>query len=218
MNVVAVAFVPMAPLLFRHLSGAADPVTDLRDAAVAAVREACAGATEVVVLCPVGGREAPGEWHDPSRTLPLHGEPRSLAAQVGEHLLTLADVTLPATYVECTDGAVAGEQVASRLVSTERKVALIVLGEGAAARSQGAPGHIDERSYPYDDAVAAALAAGDGRSLAELATAPEAVELLVTGRHTWPTAVSLLPGAGAATLQHRSDPFGLTYFVATWAP
>lgn len=218
MNIVSAAFVPMAPLLFRHLSGAADPVAGLREASVAAVSRACVGATEVVVLCPVGGREAPGEWHDPSRTLPLHGEPRSLAAQVGEHLLALAGVALPATYVECTDGAVSGEQIPSRLLSAERQVALVVLGEGAAARSQGAPGHIDERSFPYDDALAAALAAGDVGALATLAGAPEAADLLVTGRHTWPVAAALVPRADGSRLEHRSDPFGLTYVVATWTP
>lgn len=213
-----IAFVPMTPLFFRHLSGASDPVAELRADAVDAVRSACKGADQVLVLCPVGGREAPGDWHDPSRVRAVHDGPRSLAEQVGEHLLELAGVAVPAAYLECTDGEV---DFAGRL-DPRTTSALIVLGDGAAARSQAAPGHIDDRSFPYDDAVAAALGAGDARALAELASRPEAAELLVTGRHTWPVAARLRHGVPtgegdrAAHLLHRSDPFGLTYFVARW--
>lgn len=212
MNVVSAAFVPMTPLLFRHLSGLDDPVAELRDSAVAAVADVCEAAAEVVVLCPVGGREAPGDWHDPSRTLPLHGAPRSLAAQVGELLLGLADIDIPTAYVECTEGA--GDL--RDLDVPGPATALLVLGDGAAARSQGAPGHIDDRSFGYDDAVARALAGGDAGALAELGTAPEATSLMVTGRHTWPVAAQLAPVVAQARLLHRSDPFGLTYVVATW--
>lgn len=233
-GVQSIAFVPMTPLLFRHLSGPADPVAELRGAAVDAVRQACQHAEQVLVLCPVGGREAPGDWHDPSRARPVHGGPRSLAEQVGEHLLELAGVEAPASYLECTEGAPGGKRAgdvsgegldvwrALRTASDASgctslgKAALLVLGDGAAARSQGAPGHIDDRSFPYDDAVASALEAGDATALAELAARPEAAELLVTGRHTWPVAVSLLPTVAQARLTHRSDPFGLTYVVATW--
>ncbi|GGO90215.1 hypothetical protein GCM10011584_21510 [Nocardioides phosphati] len=207
------AFVPMTPLLFRHLSGQSDPLAELRAEAVEAVRTACRGMEQVLVLCPVGGREAPGEWHDPSRARPVQGAPRSLAEQVGEHLLELAGVETPASYLECTDGEVDFAGLLDPRVTS----ALVVLGDGAAARSQAAPGHIDDRSFPYDDAVAAALAAGDATALAELAARPEAAELLVTGRHTWPVAARLRPRlTGPGGLVHCSDPFGLTYFVARW--
>lgn len=205
MNVTGVAFVPMTPLMFRHLSGAADPIAGLREAAVDAVRAACEGAEQVLVLCPVGGREAPGDWRDPSRSGPVYGEPRSLAAQVGEHLLALAG----------WDGPVC---LGPDDVEPDGAVALVVLGDGAAARGQGAPGHIDERSFAFDDAIAAAMATGDGASLAELASTPVAAELLCAGRLSWPAAVALLPSPERAELTHRSDPFGLTYLVAVWRP
>ena len=121
-----------------------------------AVRDATAGADEVVVLAPIGGREAPGDWRDPSHSGPVHGEPRSLAEQVGRHLLALADCTLPVTCVE-VPGLVAAPQDAN--------VALLVLGDGAAARRDGAPGYIDERSFAYDDHLAALLGDGDGTGL-----------------------------------------------------
>lgn len=224
-GVRAAAFVPMTPLFLRHLSGATDPLESLRDAAVEAIRDACSGTGQVLVLCPVGGREAPGDWHDPSRVRPLHGRPRSLAEQVGEHLLELAGVGGAASFASQTAGSdssyvgswgLAGSGDEPDELDTELPMALLVLGDGAAARAQAAPGHIDERSFAYDDAVAAALESGDAGALADLATRTEAAELLVTGRHTWPIATSLLPRPVRSRLVHRSDPFGLSYFVATW--
>lgn len=220
-DITGLAFVPMTPLLFRHLSGLADPVADLREAAVEAVRETCADAGQVLVLCPVGGREAPGDWHDPARSGPAHGGPRSLAEQVGEHLLALAGVTAPATFLECTDGMAGSDPLAGtssglQHAGGDRNLAVVVLGDGAAARSQGAPGHIDDRSFGFDDEIAVALAAGDAASLERLARSPEATGLMVTGRHTWPLAVRLAGAVDGGLLTHRSDPFGLTYLVARW--
>lgn len=206
MSVLAAAVCPMTPLLFRHLSGVADPLAELREAAVAAVREATADADEVVVLAPVGGREAPGDWRDPSHSGPAQGVPLSLAEQVGRHLLGLAECTLPATYVE-VPGVVA--------VPQDGRVALVVLGDGAAARRDGAPGYIDERSFAYDDHLAALLGAGDGRGLTELDDKLGA-ELLATGRLSFPVLGNLMPRA-RAELRWRGDPFGLTYFVALWS-
>lgn len=225
MNVVSAAFVPMTPLLFRHLSGQADPVAELRAAAVEAVRAVREGAEQILVLCPVAGREAPGDWRDPSRPGSVHGEPRSLAAQVGAHLLDLAGVAGAVTFAAQTSGggaayagsvADAGAGDEPDELAADLPTALLVLGDGAAARSQGAPGHIDDRSFAYDDAVAHALASGDAGALAALGKAAEAADLMVTGRHTWPAVTQLLPRPLEARLLHRSDPFGLTYFVATW--
>lgn len=211
-TIVGAAFVPMTPLLFRHLSGQADPVAELRAAAVAAVSDACEGAEQVLVLCPVGGREAPADWRDPTHSGEPHGEPRSLAAQVGAHLLDLAGVGGPVVFAAQTAGD--GDQHDER--AADLPTALLVLGDGAAARSQAAPGHIDDRSFAYDDALAHALSSGDAGALAALGKATEAADLMVTGRHTWPVAAELLPRPSEARLLHRSDPFGLTYVVAAW--
>lgn len=206
MSVVAAAFAPMTPLLLPHLSGAADPLAELREAAVAAVRDACAGADEVVVLCPVGGREAPGEWHDPARPGTRRGP---LAGQVGAHLLDLAGATLPRWYAD-----VPGTGVVDGTVARDGRVALLVLGDGAAARGQAAPGHIDDRSFGFDDHVAALVAAGDGMGLAGV-DLDLAAALMATGRLSWPVAGALVPTA-EAELRWRGDPFGVTYLVAVW--
>jgi hypothetical protein len=220
--VVSAAFVPMAPLLFRHLGGAADPLAGLRSAAVDAVRSAVADASAVVVLVPVAGREAPAAWWDPSGVVP-GGPP--LGSQVGAHLLDLAGCTLPASYVEVPardvtpqlrpfDTAEADPDVITAQLRGNDRTALVVLGDGAAARRDGAPGYIDERSFAYDDAVAAALAAGDGDALAAL-DADLGAELLATGRLTWPVAAAAFRPV-TAELCWRGDPFGLSYVVALW--
>jgi hypothetical protein len=221
-NVTGVAFVPMTPLMFRHLSGAADPLAELRDAAVQAVRDACEGAAQVVVLCPVGGREAPGDWRDPSHSGAVHGEPRSLAAQVGAHLLALAGGgpgTTSFAEVDDPDGfhVSTASTVEADGIEVELPLALVVLGDGAAARGQGAPGHIDDRSFAYDDRVAELLAAGDATGLAGL-DATLGAELMATGRLSWPAVATFVPKAAEAELRWRGDPFGLSYFVAVWRP
>ncbi|RYP82910.1 hypothetical protein EKO23_20565 [Nocardioides guangzhouensis] len=231
----AAAFCPMTPLLFRHLSGGADAAGDLRAAAVAAVHDATDGAEAVTVLVPVDGREAPAAWWDPSGRV-AGGRP--LGSQVGEHLLELAGCTLPATYVACpgpVESRLAGVEsrpadVESRLADVESRLAgaspireaqlnepgtaLLVLGDGAACRRDGAPGYIDDRSFAYDDAVAAALGSGDTGALAGLDEALGA-ELLATGRLTWPVAAAVLAPV-SAELRYRDDPYGLSWFVALW--
>jgi len=204
-NAVAAAFCPLTPLLFRHLSGVDDAVADLRTSAVSAVRDAVEGADSVVVLVPVGGREAPAAWFDPSGVLPGGA---ALGEQVGRHLLDLAGCTLPTSYVE-----VRARDVSPPLPGSDA-TALLVLGDGAAARRDGAPGYIDERSFAYDDRVADLLAKGDADGLREL-DGDLGAALLATGRLTWPVAASALQPA-AAELRWRGDPFGLSYFVALW--
>lgn len=216
------AFCPMSPLLFRHLSGKADGAAGLRSEAVGTVRDALAGATAVTVLVPVGGREAPERWWDPSRRI-AGGRP--LGTQVGEHLLELAGCTVPATYVECreVDGpqlqpndtsAPPGPVTTPQLQPFDSTTAVLVLGDGAACRREGAPGYIDDRSFAYDDTVAAALGSGDTAALAGLDRSLGA-ELLATGRLTWPVAAATVTPT-SAELRYRDDPYGLSWFVALW--
>jgi hypothetical protein len=224
MKVVSAAVCPMTPLVLRHLAGLHDPVAELRAAAVTAVRDALVGADQVLVLCPVGGREAPGDWRDPSHSGPAHGEPVSLAAQVAGELLDLADCSLPTAYADLPGGGLpdsglpdSGERDWEDLLDDpDGAVALLVMGDGAAARGQGAPGHIDDRSFPWDDHVAGLLEAGDGAGLAALDEELGAA-LLATCRWSYPVLGRLVPRADAQ-LRWRGDPFGLTYFVALWRP
>lgn len=204
MTPVRAAVVPMTPLLVRSESGLADPVADLRAAAVSAVRELAGGCDSLVALCPAGIVGAPDDYRWPS------GRPGSgpLSVQIAHHLLDLAAVPHEVAEVVARD--------ASNGVSKAQlgRAGLLVLGDGTARRGQAAPGFIDERSFAFDDLLAAALGSGDGSALAGL-DQQLAEELMVTGRQTFADLGRLIPTADG-DLRWRGDPFGMTYFVATW--
>lgn len=221
----AAVLCPHPPLLLRELGGAQDPVTDLREAAVSAVREVVRDARQVVVL---GGADDPGTFardHPPDvrrfgttggRT--PDGLPLSLG--VGSRLLHEAGwsgpVELLATTWHADDAVVDGlaEQLAARPDGT----VLLLLGDGSTRRGDGAPGFLDERAFPFDDALAAALGTGDGRALRDL-DAGLARELMVLGSTTLRVLGALAVRQGSmprAALTYRDDPFGVTYLVATW--
>ena len=65
-----------------------------------------------------------------------------------------------------------------------RRTALLVVGDGAATHTEKAPGYLDERAGPFDDAVAAALATADPAALAALDPAL-AADLWAAGRAPW---------------------------------
>jgi hypothetical protein len=92
------------------------------------------------------------------------------------------------------------------------------MGDGSARRGSTAPGYVDERAFPWDDAVAVALAGGDADSLAGL-DVPLAEELMVHGSASFRLlgAVGLRCGPPSrSALPYRGDPFGVTYFTALW--
>ncbi len=94
--------------------------------------------------------------------------------------------------------------------------ALLIVGDGAATHTDKAPGYLDERAGPFDDAVAAALAAADPDALAALDPAL-AAELLASGRAPWQVlAGATRGGVWKGELLHSSHPFGVGYHVAVW--
>jgi hypothetical protein len=196
---VKAAVVPMTPLLVRSESGLADPVDELREAAVDAVRELASGVDRIVALCPVGIIGAPAEYWWPSGRA---GE-GPLSAQLARHLVELAEVDVDLDVV-----------LVPELAAPPAAEALLVLGDGTARRGQAAPGFIDERSFPFDDLIADALEAGDADALSRL-DQDLAAELLVTGRHTFAMLGAAMEPV-EADLRWRDDPFGMSYFVASW--
>ena len=95
-------------------------------------------------------------------------------------------------------------------------VALVVLGDGSARRSQAAPGYLDERAAAFDAAVEAALAGGDGAALSALDGALGA-ELLAAGVPAWHAAGRVLAGtAYTAEVLYADAPYGVGYFAAVW--
>ncbi|MDN5751571.1 MAG: hypothetical protein L0H64_24250, partial [Pseudonocardia sp.] len=97
-------------------------------------------------------------------------------------------------------------------------VGLLVVGDGAATHPAKAPGHLDERAGPFDDAVSDALRTADPAALAALDPSV-AAQLWAAGRAPW----QVLAGAAACTewagdLLYSAAPFGVGYHVALWTP
>ena len=91
---------------------------------------------------------------------------------------------------------------------------LLVVANGSARRSEKAPGHLDERSFGYDETIGEALRSGTARTLQEIDIA--------LGEKLWafdaPALRSLgqLDGTFRAEVDYEGDPFGVQYWVVRW--
>ena len=70
------------------------------------------------------------------------------------------------------------------LAASAPRVALLAVGDGTARRSASAPGYLDERAAPFDEAVERAVRDGDLPALAALDPAL-AADLMAAGRPAW---------------------------------
>ncbi|WP_126641596.1 hypothetical protein [Embleya hyalina] len=104
----------------------------------------------------------------------------------------------------------------AELVAGADRVALLVVGDGSACRTEKAPGYLDARAESYDLALATALDTADPAALAALDPAL-AEELWVAGR----PALQVLAGAAgpgrSGRLLYDEAPYGVGYFVALWS-
>lgn len=119
-------------------------------------------------------------------------------------------------------GSTDGRRVAEALLAGRRSAAggaeasYLVVANGSACRGDAAPGHLDQRSFAFDDALRTALAQADPRPLRcvdhALATSLQAdVGAL-------PALADLLAGrAWSAHLDYDGDPYGVQYWVARWS-
>jgi hypothetical protein len=124
-----------------------------------------------------------------------------------------------------------GTRIAARAAAEGSPVALLVVGDGATTHGEKSPGYLDTRAGPFDEAVAAALAAADPAGL--LALDPGlGLELNAVGRAPWQVLAGVVEGQrdarGDARGDARSDrawsgellysaaPFGVAYHVALW--
>jgi len=245
--IVAAALCPSPPLLAAPLTGQADILPDLRAACAAAVARLLAAAPDVVAVA--GPAAATGPW-DPAGQLSLAayapalraggvagpGGPGGgraaarpdlpLALGIGALLLDQAGYTGPRTL----DGIAEDEPAASclalglRLAASARRVALLAVGDGSARRSASAPGYLDERAAPFDEAVERAVRTADLSALAAL-DPTLAADLLAAGRPAWQSlagALSTPQLGGGGPLQtevlYSDAPLGVAYLVATLIP
>jgi hypothetical protein len=119
-------------------------------------------------------------------------------------------------YGVTADFAAARAALELLTLAQDRRIGLLVMGDGSARRSTAAPGYLDDRALTFDDGVAAALAQGDGDALGDL-DAQLGRELLAAGVPAWRAAGALLGGTEFdARVLYDDAPYGVGYFVASW--
>jgi hypothetical protein len=183
-----VVVVPPVPALLPDYRGHIDPVADLRGACGAAVAWLVDGGSGVTVLA------------DPlDEAARRRGVEGPLGVRVARSLLEEAKYD---GEIDLT-GAAAG---AGRL---------LVLANGSGCRSEKAPGHLDPRSFAFDERIETALAGGNSAALAGL-DAALGRDLLAAGIEPLRQLGGLRLDVEVAALHYAGDPYGVRYLVATW--
>ncbi|GGV03699.1 hypothetical protein GCM10010182_22310 [Actinomadura cremea] len=235
---ISAAVCPHPPILVPAMAGeAARELDGLRAACAEAVGRLAAASPDALVV--VGGAPDTVEYGPGAHaTLRPHGlpwtspdvpgegsEPLPLSLTIGRWLIERGG----GAAVQGTDLRVRYRSVAfdappedclalgRELAGSAGRVALLVMGDGSACRSEKAPGYLDERAEPHDAAVASALGRADAAALAALDPGTSR-ELRAAGRAAW----QVLAGAAAAggrfggELLADEAPYGVGYLVASW--
>ncbi len=227
--IVGAAVCPGAPFLVPGVADRlADASADLIAACVAAIRP-LARADLIVVVA--GGRR--GTFVYPPGTVEVRatslgrsdltprrcGPPLASGSIVGRALLSRAFPAgdpAPVALVETGDDpATTGAAVRH---SCPGRYALLVVADGSAAHGDHAPAPRDDRSEAFDDALAAALAAGDPTALRVACADHDLNRRLLAGAEPLEALAELTADdrPAGAELLHRGAPFGVGYLVAGW--
>jgi hypothetical protein len=148
-----------------------------------------------------------------------------LALGIGALLLDEAGYQGPRTFqgVAEADPAAGCLALGRQVAASAPRVALLAVGDGTARRSASAPGYLDERAAPFDEAVERAVRDGDLPAITALDPAL-AAELLAAGRPAWQLLAGALPAGRPAAGRPRTEvlysgaPLGVAYLVATLIP
>jgi hypothetical protein len=213
--IAGVVSCPQPPLLLPGMTGR--PVAEVEELR-AGCRDAIAGLLadrlDSVVL--VGGIAA-AEVDQPQEPLSLRIG-RLLLAEAGcAVLIQPVLIRADASVEECL---ATGRRLAADAVQAGpgSRTGLLVLADGSARRGPKAPGYLDPRAAPFDQAIEQALATGDPAGLAAL-DENLAAELLVAGRAPWQVLAGAVEGQRfQARTYYLGDPFGVWYPVVRWYP
>ena len=114
-----------------------------------------------------------------------------------------------------------GRRVAEALLATRTGVAgdggssYLVVANGAATRSERAPGYLDERAFDFDRALAKSLIAPDPAALRAVDT--DLSHALWADVATLAPLADLLDAAHLESVDYDDDPYGVQYWVLRWA-
>lgn len=229
---VAAAVCPHPPILVPEMAGEAAPELDgLRaacDRAVGGLADAEADALIVVGGAPETRAYGPDAyaslrpyglgWTSPAD--PAEGaEALPLSLTIGRWLLERRGTAAGARYRAVAFDAAPEECLAlgRELAKEVGDVALLVMGDGSACRSEKAPGYLDVRAHPYDEGVARALADADTAALAALDPGVSR-DVRAAGRAAWQVLAGAAGGTPGLTGELLADeaPYGVGYFAARW--
>jgi len=214
--ITGVVSCPQPPLLLPGRTGRpVAEVEELRAACRAAVADLLASVSEVVLV----GGVAAAEVGRPAEPVSLRIG-RMLLAEAGcaDLARTGPARTVPVRTDATTEECLAvGRKLAAQLEpASDRRIGLLVLADGSARRGPKAPGYLDPRAAPFDQAVERSLTAGDPAGLAAL-DQELAAELLVAGRAAWQVLAGAAEGRRfQARTYYLGDPFGVWYPVVGW--
>jgi hypothetical protein len=223
---VAAAFVPMPPLLVPEIAGgsaAADQA--LRDDCHAAItRLLAAGLEELVVVGPGpvdGPADGSWDWRGFGVPLPAAAPPQRLplGLAIGCWLLETHPGVTPPRRCHAVSADLPAQQCAElgrALVSGDRRIGLLVTGDGSACRTEKAPGHLDPDALTWDEAALSGLRDADPAALLQLDTAVGR-RVLAAGRAPWQVlAGAAADGAFEGAVDRAEAPYGVLYVVGTW--
>jgi hypothetical protein len=224
---ISVAFVPATPLLVPPIAqGAAHELTQLRQASLDAVTQLVqSGADQLVVVgtaLVTGPATGKPDWSGfgvgSAPTAQALSPSLSIGAwlldQVGAQADPYIGVSPQAKSIECA--ALGQSLVGEQPLVGEQSVAVLVVGDGSACRSDKAPGSLDPRAKEFDSEVIEALRLGDPKRLAQL-DSDLATELQVDGRAPWQVVAAMVDAPMASHVVTSDDPYGVLYVVAHWS-
>jgi hypothetical protein len=223
----AIAIIPSAPVMVPELAaGAADELTDLRDAVFIAVGS-LPSRWIAVGVGPADATVGP----DSAGTFAGYGVDVRvmLSADAGKPtelplcaLITgwvrdrakpdaRAEVRAYAADRDVDAALVRGRRLRAEIDETEDPIGVLVVADGAHTLTPPAPGGYHPDSIPVQAALDDALAAGDTAALARL---PEGI----VGRVAYQVLAGLAASPRSAKELYRGAPYGVGYFVGVWQP
>jgi hypothetical protein len=230
--VVAAAICPHPPLVVPELAaGAAGELADLRAACLAAVDTLAAAQPDALTIVGSGGTTGTRFAGTPRGSFAGYGAPQvtvgdgpdaglPLSLSVGAWLAERSGAAgLPRMSITVATDAPPAlcRELGRELASDPVRVALLVMGDGSARRSEHAPRHLHPRAEVFDQAVADALAGADTEILAALD--PDlAAELGAAGRAPWQVLAAAVVGDWRGEVRYAAAPYGVGYVVAVWQP